>query len=235
MNKVEWNPRCGRCEVISRCLFSGMLITDRDRFLETCRQEMFGKGVRISLNGSDDKGLHVLCSGRGTLTFVVSDGREVLLGFAGPGNILPGGMYGLRSASALYLKTGHGPVRTLSLSSVDVAQALKDRWLDPIEFQKAHLTIQERYVEALETLHYRKAEQRLGSALLRCVAFFTMNGRGNESIELPITHQQLADMCGLMRNTVTLILKRFRQRDLVRVGRGRIVCRPDRIRRELTG
>jgi CRP-like cAMP-binding protein len=235
METIEQLPDCARCKAVARCLFNGMMVSDNKRFRAICRQGKLEKGALISMNGWPDRGPSVLCSGRGSLTFLVEDGREILLGFMEPGRILPGGLFKNRDVVSLYLKAATESAQILFVSGPDAARALDDQWMDPHKLQRAQLDLQDMYLEALRTLHFNKAEKRLCSALIRCARFFCENGHGVEGVSLPVTHQDLADMCGLMRNTVTLVLNRFREKGIVQLGRGRVVCRVDRIRGEMMG
>ncbi len=62
----------------------------------------------------------------------------------------------------------------------------------------------------IDAVAFRKLDQRLAAALL---------GRGQD---LAITHQQLADELGTVREIVTRLLRRFEREGWVRLGRERI-------------
>ena len=62
----------------------------------------------------------------------------------------------------------------------------------------------------IDAVAFRKLDQRLAAALL---------GRGQD---LSITHQQLADELGTVREIVTRLLRRFEREGWVRLGREHI-------------
>lgn len=70
----------------------------------------------------------------------------------------------------------------------------------------------------LEELAYRSAPARIAAALLRL-----SEGRGDGAAT--ITHQELGDMIGALRETVTKILDEFQSDGLVELRRGRVLVR----------
>jgi len=70
----------------------------------------------------------------------------------------------------------------------------------------------------LEEMAYRSVAARIAAVLLR------MSNGQNGSV-LPITHQELGDMIGALRETVTKTLDEFQTDRLVELGRGRITVR----------
>src|SRR2546421_279162 len=54
--------------------------------------------------------------------------------------------------------------------------------------------------------------------------------RHGDSIELHITHDQLAQAVGVARETVSLALTEMRHQNLVRTGRNRVIFNPDALR-----
>jgi CRP-like cAMP-binding protein len=79
----------------------------------------------------------------------------------------------------------------------------------------------------LEELAYRGAAARVAAVLLR----LTESRAGGEA---QATHQEIGDMIGALRETVTKILDEFQADGLVELRRGRVVVRdPERLRARL--
>ena len=70
----------------------------------------------------------------------------------------------------------------------------------------------------LEEMAYRNVPTRIASVLMRL-----STGRNGDLIT--ITHQELGDMIGALRETVTKVLDEFQDHGLVELGRSRIVLR----------
>jgi CRP/FNR family cyclic AMP-dependent transcriptional regulator len=70
----------------------------------------------------------------------------------------------------------------------------------------------------LEEMAYRSVPARLAAVLLRL-----SQGRNGEVVS--ITHQELGDMIGALRESVTKVLDDFQKAGLVELGRGRVILR----------
>jgi CRP/FNR family cyclic AMP-dependent transcriptional regulator len=79
----------------------------------------------------------------------------------------------------------------------------------------------------LEELAYRSAPARIAAVLLRLT-------EGRAGSEVAVTHQELGDMIGALRETVSKILEEFQQDGLVELRRGHVLVRDaERLRARL--
>lgn len=74
----------------------------------------------------------------------------------------------------------------------------------------------------LEEFAFKSVPQRLASLLLQLAQGVAGLSEGTLALPVRYTHQQLAEMIGTYRETVTKLLNDFRQRGLIRIERGRI-------------
>lgn len=113
------------------------------------------------------------------------------------------------------------------MSSADVERLIRERpqvALRMIEALGRRLTLAE---ARLEELAYRGVPARITAVLLRM-------SQGRDGDEVRVTHQELGDMIGALRETVTSILDGFQAAGLVELGRGRIVlCNVQALRERL--
>lgn len=70
----------------------------------------------------------------------------------------------------------------------------------------------------LEEMAYRRVPTRIAAVLLRL-------SQGQNGEVVSITHQELGDMIGALRESVTKILDEFQRERLVELGRGRVILR----------
>ena len=70
----------------------------------------------------------------------------------------------------------------------------------------------------LEEMAYRSVPARIAAVLMRL-------SQGHNGEVVPITHQELGDMIGALRESVTKVLDDFQRDGLVELGRGRVVLR----------
>jgi len=76
----------------------------------------------------------------------------------------------------------------------------------------------------LEELAYRSAPARIAAVLLRLT-------EGHTGTEVAVTHQELGDMIGALRETVTKLLDEFQSDGVIELRRGHILVRdPERLR-----
>ncbi len=104
-------------------------------------------------------------------------------------------------------------VRDLLLTDPRVARRLLD-------LVGRRLTDTER---RLEEFAFKSVPQRLASLLLQLNQGVTMPSGEAPALPAHYTHQQLAEMIGTYRETVTKVLNDFRRRGLIRTERGRII------------
>jgi len=101
------------------------------------------------------------------------------------------------------------------MSRADVERLIRERpevALRMIEVLGRRLATSE---ARLEELAYRSVSARIAAVLLRLSS-------GDEFAVVSITHQELGDMIGALRETVTKTLDEFQAQGLVKLGRGRI-------------
>ncbi len=113
------------------------------------------------------------------------------------------------------------------MSRADVERLIRDQpqvALRMIEVLGKRLALSE---ARLEELAYRSAPARIAAVLLRLA-------EGRAEAEVSVTHQEIGDMVGALRETVTKILDEFRADGLVELKRGRVlVLDPARLRTRL--
>ncbi len=104
------------------------------------------------------------------------------------------------------------------MSRTDIEQLMRERSevaLRMIEVLSRRLALCE---ARLEEMAYRSVPARIAAVLLRL-------SQGQAGEVVPITHQELGDMIGALRESVTKVLDDFQKAGLVELGRGRVILR----------
>lgn len=163
-------------------------------------QRIYKAGERIRLD--PDGALEVL-AGVVALTAIHEDGAEVLLGFCGPGEVLPGHP---EEAGGFQIHA-HSEARVRVLPWAEAVQqaGFADRLRDRLRTMEAWAA-----VRALPSLERRL----LGVLHLLSRQFGRQTGRG-WMIGILITQSQLALAVGGTRSTVSRLLGRLRRRGLL--------------------
>lgn len=166
--------------------------------------------------GSTCAGMLVLESGQVRVSRVASDGRELLLYRVRPGESC------VLTTSCL-LERGAYPARGLAESDVRgvlVPPELFDELLgmSPTFRQFVFGSFVQRIAGLLDlaaSVSFERLDQRLAAALLAHV-------ESSARLEWAVTHQQLAQEIGSVRERVSRLLEGFESGGLVELGRGRI-------------
>lgn len=189
---------------------------DRDALVASARRKTFRKGHRIFEAGDPASMLYILESGRAKVYQTSASGKDVILWFCFPGEI-----FGLAELS-------RGVERTISALAVDESEVLvlsKRDFLTLIgERPAVALTALDilssrlrRLGETFMNLATEEVPVRLarlllslahGGAKMRCSHH---TSRGGICVNVTLTHQEIADMIGSSRQTVTTALNHLKR------------------------
>jgi CRP-like cAMP-binding protein len=134
-----------------------------------------------------------------TLT-VLEDGTAVTLGLWGKGDIVG------RALSQA------DPYQIETLTPVEATLIPKQNWHEVTDSMLLHM---QRSEEFIEILHYRQAESSLLQLLSWLAKRFGYQVQEGQRIDLRLTHQDIADLVGLTRVTVTRLMKAFERQGIV--------------------
>ncbi|MEO8042835.1 MAG: Crp/Fnr family transcriptional regulator [Acidobacteriota bacterium] len=186
------------------------------------------RGSTLFMEGQPAKGVYLLCAGRVKLSTYSEDGRAIILRIAGVGEVL-----GLSA-----VVSGQPYEKTAEASDDCQVSFIKSR--DFLDFvQKNHAAA----LNALRQLssNYQKAHLQIcslglsasvGDKLARLLLQWydaSANGGGPVHILRNYTHTDVAEMIGTSRETVTRLLKDFKDRGLITLSKTEL-CIPDRKR-----
>ena len=181
-------------------------------------------GHFLFLEGDPAEGLYVLLEGYVKVVQTDAAGQEVVVQMAGPGE--PLGLIALFAdqpypASARTM----APCRTLWIPGAVFREFL-------LQHPAVALRVLHLLAERLHEVHRRllevsvlRVERRLARVLVRLAG--RLGRRTAEGIELalPLSREELAELCGTRLHTVSRLLNRWQRAGWVRLGRRRIVLR----------
>jgi CRP-like cAMP-binding protein len=185
----------------------------------------YAAGERLFAEGDPAQAVFVVKSGQVELSVLSREGRELVLGIAGPGEVI--GQEGLFSRGA-YRCSARALAGACCL-------ALGERSLR--EVLAAHPDLAVRLVVALShqltEAQARMADLALYDAKARCLkALHTLAARYGRQVEgyleipLRLSHADLARMINVSRSTATEILIQLRREGHIRMVGGRVHVRP---------
>ncbi len=200
---------------------SALELPDRDALFALTRRKVFKKGARIFEAGDPAAMLYILESGRVKIYKTAPSGKEIILWFC-----FPGETFGLAELS-------RGVERTISAQAVDGSDVLCLLKTDFLRFITERPSVALCAIDILSTRLRRLGQIfmnlatedvpfRLARMILDLAYGATQNpcaeARGNDEIciNITLTHQEIADMIGASRQTVTTALSEFKRRGAIR-------------------
>jgi CRP/FNR family transcriptional regulator, cyclic AMP receptor protein len=176
----------------------------------------YPQGATLFIEWQPARGVFILCSGRVKLSTSSADGKTLILRISEPGEVL-----GLPA-------TVTGTCYELTGDVIEPAQANFISRSEFLNFLKENGEAALGVAQQLgETYHAAVAEMRTiglshsaGEKLARFLLEWAANypeEKGQVRIKLTLTHEEIAQMTGSSRETVTRLLADFRRRQLVQV------------------
>jgi len=176
----------------------------------------YPKGATLFVEGQSPRGVFILCNGRVKLSTSSADGRTLILRISEPGEVL-----GLPA-------TVTGKPYELTAEVIEPTQANFISRQDFLLFLREHGEAALRVAQQLgETYHSAIAEMRTiglshsaGEKLARFLLELSANqGEGKSEVKLTLTftHEEIAQMIGASRETVTRLFADFKKRQLLQV------------------
>jgi CRP-like cAMP-binding protein len=205
--------------------FLGMLSPEEARALQARSVvRRFRRGAAMLREGEEPTRVLVMTVGRAKAVTFTDDGKEVVLGFLGPGELL-GEVATIeskpRSATVIALE----PVTALAL-------AASDFWALLDEHPRVWVVVHRIVIRRLRLADLQRKEfsgsNTLSRVSRRLVELSTMHGREGDdgvTITLPISQEELAGWTGASREAVTKALRTLRDLGWIETGRRSISVR----------
>jgi len=176
----------------------------------------YPKGATLFVEGQSPRGVFILCNGRIKLSTSSADGKSLIVRIAEPGEVL-----GLPA-------TVTGKPYELTAEVIEPAQANFIARQDFLTFLREHGEAALRVAQQLgETYHSAIAEMRtiglshsVGEKLARFLLDLSAGhdkGKGELRITLTLTHEEIAQVIGASRETVTRLFGEFKKKQFLQV------------------
>jgi CRP/FNR family transcriptional regulator len=176
----------------------------------------YPKGATLFVEGQPPRGVFILCSGRVKLSTSSADGRTLIMRISDAGEVL-----GLPA-------TVTGKPYELTADVIEPTQANFISRQDFLNFLREHGEVGLRVAQQLgETYHSAIAEMRtigLSHSVAEKLARFLLDltaehddSKGEVKLTLTLTHEEIAQMIGASRETVTRLFGDFKKKQLLQV------------------
>jgi CRP/FNR family transcriptional regulator len=175
----------------------------------------YPKGAVLFVEGQGPRGIFVLCKGRVKLSICSTDGKTLILKIAEPGEVL-----GLSA-------TVSGKTYELTAETIDPCQVNFVKREDFLRFLKEHSDACFRVAEQLSDKYNtacreirslglsHSAAEKLAKLLLEWSSKSGESNKQEPRVRLSLTHEEIAQMIGTSRETVTRLFAELKKRQIV--------------------
>lgn len=207
---------CVACPHREDRLFCNLTPAGLQRLAEITGSASYPKGATLFVEGQPSRGVFILCAGHVKLSTSSSDGKTLILRISEPGDLL-----GLPA-------TISGRPYEVTADVVEPTQANFISRTDFLDFLRQHGEAAVRVAQELsETYQSAFAEMRTiglshstGEKLARFLLEWSANHKaenGSVKFNLTLTHEEIAQMIGASRETVTRLFADFKKRNFLYV------------------
>jgi len=200
---------------------------ERADLLKFARNRVLRKGELVFGAGDRGNGVHFLLSGRLKFYRLAPNGREVILWFCFPGEV-----FGMSEVSLP--KGRRVNVEACEASRVAIlAEAAFNRFLNehPDASRLARRVLSARLgilANVLVNLVTDHAHTRIAKLILHLGERYGVRVEEEIALQIPLTHQEIANMTGVNRQTASRILGDFRREGLLSINNRRIRIESER-------
>jgi len=215
---------CTNCSLRADGFFCGLSETALKALQKIKHTTTYPTGAIIFMEGQPARGIYILCQGRVKLQTTNSDGRTLILKIAQPGE-------GLGLSSTI---TGKPYETTAEI--LQPAQLAYISRADFLKFMTEHADACLHFVESLgrdchaayELVRSIGLSESVSERLARFLLEWSANGtvtNGVVRVKLALTHQELAQLIGTSRETVTRTLGEFKRQGIIELNGSTMVLR----------
>lgn len=206
--------------------------TDRRALLALGRAESIPKGAEVFHAGSPGEHVYLLEEGRVKIFHHSVAGREIIQWFCFPGEIFgvaevsrigPRGVCARTCTNSNVIVIRHRAFRAFLRERPDTAMLV-------IDVLASRLRV---LGDILNDLSADGVHSRLMKLLIRLGARYGKQRGARFVIDIPLTHQEIADMIGTSRQTVTTALGRLKREGVLRIEKHRIHIEDPGLRQSL--
>ncbi len=181
----------------------------------------YTRGVNVFLEGGEGDELYFIHSGLVKI-YKESTSREIILALFGEGDFF-GEMAVLeneltRSASAMVIEDAVLYV----LKRNDFIWLMNQNPQIPMKIMNAALARLRAANELIKDLTFRDAKSRIVKGLYRLVEKHGIRKEDRITIDLKLTHQQIADLTGTVRETVTKVMIDLQNQHIIKIDKKKI-------------
>lgn len=216
---------CLTCKMRADRIFCDLPTSALESFEAIKYATAYPKGAVLFVEGQAPRGIFVLCKGRVKLSICATDGKTLILKIAEPGEVL-----GLSASVS-------GKPYELTAETIDPCQVNFVKREDFLRFLKEHADacfkvaeqLSEKYNNACHEVRSLGLSHSAGEKLAKLLLeWSSRNGESSKQeprLKLALTHEEIAQMIGTSRETVTRLFADLKRRQIVQSKGSTLVIR----------
>lgn len=207
---------CVTCPVRGQHLFCNLSVRASQRLNEIKSTAVYPKGAMLFIEGQQPRGVFVLCIGKAKLSTSSREGKTIITKLSESGDVL-----GLNAVTSNrpYEVTAEmmEPGQANFIPRDSLLQFLKE--FPEVAIGVAQQLSRNYYVayEEIRTLGLAASPSEKFAKLLLSWSTKTMQDDGSSSVKLTLTHEEIAEIIGTTRETVSRLFSEFKRKQLVQL------------------
>ena len=213
---LQITENCLICKLRQSGFFCDLPKSSLEDFDRVKYASAYPQGAVLFVEGQPPRGVYIVCSGRVKLSTTSRDGKTLILRIAQPGEIL--GLHATVAGKAYELTA-----ETLQSSQLDFVR--RD---DFLKFLQSHADaclnaaqhLSQSCQAAYEMIRSLGLSHSVSEKLARLLLEWAGDGEATEDgirIKVSLTHEEIAQLIGTSRETVTRVLGEFRDKQLAQL------------------
>jgi CRP/FNR family transcriptional regulator len=206
---------CFTCKLRAERIFCDLPTAALQSFEAIKYASAYPKGALLFVEGQSARGIFVLCKGRVKLSICSTDGKTLIVKIAEPGEVL-----GLSA-------TVCGKPYELTAETIDPCQVNFVKREDLLRFLREHNEACFRVAEQLSDKYNtacheiralglsHSAAEKLSKLLLEWSSKASESAKKEPRLTVALTHEEIAQMIGTSRETVTRLFSELKKRQIV--------------------
>jgi len=216
---------CLTCPVREEHLFCNLSIHAGQRLNEIKSTAVYPKGAMLFIEGQQPRGVFVLCAGKAKLSTSSREGKTIITKLSEAGDVL-----GLNSVIS------NRPYE-VTAEMMEPGQANFIPRESLLQFLKEHGEVALRVAEQLSRNYYTAYEEirtlglatspseKFAKLLLSWTPKSANNDGGGMQVKLTLTHEEIAEIIGTTRETVSRLFSEFKKKQLLQLKGSTLVIR----------
>jgi CRP/FNR family transcriptional regulator, cyclic AMP receptor protein len=207
---------CVTCPVRGQHLFCNLSLQAAQRLSEIKSTAVYPKGAMLFIEGQQPRGVFVLCTGKVKLSTTSREGKTIITKLSEPGDVL-----GLNAviSNVPYEVTAEmmEPGQANFVPREPLLQLLKDH--SEVAVRTSQQLSRNYYTayEEIRTLGLAMSPSEKFAKLLLTWSTKTAQTDGSGQVKLTLTHEEIGEIIGTTRETVSRLFSEFRKRQLVQL------------------